>query len=610
MGVAGWTIVAAYLCLVLVIGFTVRRAAGKDRESYFLAGRSLPWWWAGLSIAATTFAADTPLAVTGIVASRGLSGNWIWLSWIGVHGAVVIYFARAWRRSRVITDAEFVALRYSGPEARKLRWFRAGLYGVVYNVIVLGWVLSAMGKIVAPFFSWEEWLPGLTEWLGTVLPDDSRLGSASDTLTIVLLVLLVAVYSTLGGLRGVVITDLVQLGIALAGSVWFAWVAWDAVGGRSGLHAGLDRLYGPGHGYLDLFPSTGSGWLAGLGLGAFAFGAYLFVQSYANVPADGGGYLSQRLNATRTPRDAERASLLFVVIQYVVRTLPWFVVAAAALVLIPLGGEETALGGTVPAVAGDRELAYPVLIGVLLPPIGVGLLVTSLLAAFMSTVDTHINWGASYVVNDVLLPLRPDVSEQTQVRVARIAVIVFVAIAVFVSLHIQTIEQAWRWVAILGAALGVPTALRWIWWRVTAVSELCAMGAGLFVALIMGLAWAHVIYELRLVFISAASVVGLLIGIWLGPATDDKVLLQFVQLVKPRGFWPGQTLRTAAGQVAVDSLRWFCMVAGVLSLVVAGWLALFNGAFWQATGLGMTGAALVYLATGAYRLFTPEGAPA
>ena len=589
MTAADWAIVLAYLVGALSMGFWVRRDAAQSRESYFLAGRSIPWWWAGMSIAATTFAADTPLAITGIVAAKGLSGNWIWLSWIGVHGAVVVYFASRWSRSGVLTDAELISLRYSGPASRWLRLFRAGLYGLIYNGIILGWVLRAMVKIVTPFFYWDRWLGEHLGWLEALWPASSPLGSLSEALTIAVLVGVVAIYSSLGGLRGVIATDLLQLAIALAGSVWLAVAAWGAVGGRDALLAALTTRYGADHRYLQLFPSFEGGWLSAAGISGFAFGAYLIVQSFANVPADGGGYLMQRLNACEDAKSAQRASLLFVLLHYLLRIWPWFIVAIAALVLMPLGAETERYGQVAAAVAADRELAYPQLMAALLPPLGLGLMLTSLLAAFMSTVDTHINWGASYVVNDLLLELRPKATPATQVRVARFAVVGFALTALVVSTQIQTIEQAWQWVAALGAALGLPTALRWLWWRVNASAEIGAMVAGLLTALILALV-GELRYEHRLIAIAAASIAGLLLGIAVGPATKREVIERFVATVRPVGSWPrGQGPALAAAlPLWLPLLRWILLVGGVVGL-----LAVSHGLLFFGLSAGRLGGAMI-----------------
>jgi Na+/proline symporter len=532
-------VIAAYLLFALVVGLASRVRGSEGRESFFLADRSLPWWWAGTSIAATTFAADTPLAITGIVASRGFAGNWMWLSWLVVHAAVATLFARRWWRAGVVTDAEFLALRYHGREAEWLRSARAALYGLVYNVIILGWVLRAMGKIVQPLVDWESWAPWLVTVAERLLPASSTLGSPAEAITVVLLVALVALYATVGGLRGVVRTDLVQFALGMAGSIWLALAAWQAVGGRGGIRSGLAEHYAHRLDELVRFvPSASEGWGGAVGLGAFGLGLYLLVQSYANVPADGGGYLQQRLSAARSERDAEHAALLFVVLQYAVRIWPWLVVAFAAMVLVPVGGEVATLGPSLgPMVAADREMAYPALMLTLLPPGALGLLVVSLLAAFMSTVDTHFNWGASYAVTDVALRLRPDLSPAAQVRVARLAVLGFSVAAVIVAVHIARIEQAWRWVAALGAALGVPTLARWLWWRVTARAELGSAAVGLATAawLLLDGALSH---ELQLVVTSAVSGVALLLLIATGTPPSAAQVAAFMARVRPIGWWP------------------------------------------------------------------------
>ncbi len=558
-----WLVIGGYLLFALGVGLAARERAGQSRESYFLADRSLPWWWAGTSIAATTFAADTPLAITGIVAARGLSGNWLWLSWLLVHAGVVMIFARRWWRAGVVTDAEFIALRYTGRASGYLRSFRAGLYGLIYNVIILGWVLRAMGKIVQPLVRWDEWAPWLVAAVGTVVPAQSALGGPSEAVTVILLVLLVAVYSALGGIRGVIRTDLLQFVLGLVGSIWLAVLAWSHAGGKRGVLSGLRDAYGnDALSFTQLFPTMQSEWVSAIGMGAFGLGAYLLVQSYANVPADGGGYLQQRLNTARSEDDAQKAAGLFFVLQYGVRIWPWLMVALAALVILPVGSEQAVLGeplGTL--VAGDREMAYPALMIHLLPPGVFGLLVVSLLAAFMSTIDTHFNWGASYVVSDVALRMKPELSSTAQVVIARTAVVVFAIGAVLVAFQIERIEQAWRWVAALGAALGVPTMLRWLWWRMTAEAELAGAVAGLVAAAIMWQAdWGS--YELQLIVIAASSTVVMLIAIALVPAPTAESTATFVRAVSPLGVWPatgdrsseaarGELLRAAAATVGI-----------------------------------------------------------
>ena len=589
-----WLIIGLYVALAVGVGMAFKRRAGRNRSSYFLAGRALPWWWVGASMAATTFAADTPLAVAGLIADKGLSGNWLWIPAVGVHAAVFILFAANWSRSGVMTDAELIRLRYSGGSAYALRWCRAGLQ-LIQNCVVLGWVLRAMVKVASPFFLWHEWFPGLMAGVEAVWPPGTALGNASEGMTILALLLVVGFYSTLGGLRGVILTDLAQLCLALIGSTWLAVCAWKAVGGRSGLLDGLAGLYGPGHAYLDWFPTPGSGWLGAAGVGAAIFGLYVVVQSFSNMSADGGGYFMQRLNAANSPEAARRAALLFLVIHYMVRVWPWFIVGVAALVLIPLGQETESLNGAGALAATDREMAWPVLMAYLLGPGWLGIVLTSLLAAFMSTVDTHINWGASYLVNDVWLVLRPASSDREQMRVARCAVILFVLLAVVVSARIDTIAQAWKWMATLGAALGLPTLLRWIWWRVNASGEIGAMLAGLSVGTVLAL-FTDVPYEMRLIWVATASLTGLVAGMLLGPPTAPEKLRQFVDTVQPFGAWPYARPRQGKAALRLAG-SWAAVVGGVLLLLYVGHQGLFMG--WR-PGVVIAGAAalgLLYLGT-------------
>ncbi len=568
-----WIAIGAYLLFALFVGIAARESAGQSRASYFLADRSLPWWWAGTSIAATTFAADTPLAITGIVAARGVSGNWMWLSWLLVHAGVVMLFARRWWRSGVVTDAEFIALRYDGRAAGWLRSFRAGLYGLVYNVIILGWVLRAMGKIVQPLVRWDEWTPWLVNMASMVVPANSALGSPSEAVTVILLVLLVAVYSALGGIRGVIRTDLVQFALGLVGSVWLAVVVWTHAGGKRGVVDGLQATYGAGAApFTSLWPSLQDGWASAIGMGAFGLGAYLLVQSYANVPADGGGYLQQRLSATKSEDDAQKAAMLFFVLQYGVRIWPWLMVALAALVVLPVGSEQAVLGAALGSlVEADREMAYPALMVHLLPPGVFGLLVVSLLAAFMSTIDTHFNWGASYMVSDVALRWRPSMSERSQVALARGVVIVFAVGAVLVAFQIERIEQAWRWVAALGAALGVPTVLRWLWWRMTAEAELAGAVAGLVTAV---LCWTLELgsYETQLVAISVVSAIAVMFTVLLGRQPRAEATRRFIRAVSPLGVWPDAPERSRA-TARRELLRAGAATGGIIvSTVLVLWL--------------------------------------
>ncbi|HUH13053.1 MAG TPA: sodium:solute symporter family protein, partial [Longimicrobiales bacterium] len=529
-----WGIVGAYLLLALGAGVWMSRRAGRSVESYFVAGRSLPWWWLGTSMVATTFAADTPLVVTGLVAANGVAGNWFWWSWALSHVSMAVLFAALWRRSGVLTDAELVELRYAGRPATLLRGFKAVFFAVVINGIVLGWVIRAMTKISAPFVHWDAWL-GAGRWaaLEGAWPGWLLFGTLSDTITVLTLFALVTLYSTLGGIRGVILTDLVQFVIALVASVVFAWVAVDAVGGLDGLRAGLATHYEHPEEILAFVPSSDAAWLP---LQVFAI--YLGVQWWAQYFSDGSGYLAQRLFTAKNDAHAEAGGLWFAVANYGLRTWPWVLIALVALVIYPLGAEGGDAGARM--VAADREMAYPVLMARLLPTGLLGLLFASLLAAFMSTVDTHINWGTSYLVNDIYRRfLRPLASERELVRVSRATVVGLSILAVAIASQISSIEQAWRFVVALGAGLGLPAMLRWLWWRVNAWTEIAGMSVATISALGLYALYPDARDEYLLLAIVALAMTAALLATFLTRPTPEATLRRFFERVRPPGWWRG-----------------------------------------------------------------------
>ena len=393
-----WSLILGYIAFALLVGALTSRSASRSLASYFVAGRSLPWWWIGISMVATTFASDTPLVVAGIVAKRGISGNWFWWAWVIGNVGVAVFFAPLWRRAGVVTDAELLELRYGSGPGVFLRGFKAVYSSLIVNLIVLGWVFRAMAKIAEPFLKWEKVLPaGLWAAIEGNWPAALTMGSVNESFTVALLVLMIAVYSSAGGIRGVILTDLFQFVIAMTGSCLFAWYAVEAVGGLSGMSAKLGEIYGAkgAADILSFLPPEGAGWA-----GAQVILIYLFVVWWAHNNADGGGYIGQRLCAARTPKDAQAGAFLFTVGNYVLRPWPWILIGLVSLILVPRGMD--ALPGTMEAkILADRETAYPLLMGRLLPAGVLGLVMMGLLGAFMSTVDTHLNWGMSYLVNDV-----------------------------------------------------------------------------------------------------------------------------------------------------------------------------------------------------------------
>lgn len=563
MSVLDLVVIFSYVAFAFFIGVFVSKKASQGEESYFLADRKLPWWQAGISMAATTFAADTPLAVTGIIAAKGLSGNWMWLSWLFLHLSMVFIFSKQWRKSKVLTDAELIDIRYSGIEAKFLRKLKAFLYGVVFNAIVLGWVLKAMNKIVEPFFLWNEWAPDLVSFVQNVTPSFLMFGSAEEMITTFVLLFLVAVYSSAGGFRGVVITDMFQFAFAIGASYFLAVSAYDYVGGFSGLRESYTSIYNSSE-FLNVIPNFSNGWVADIGMGAGVFMFYLLIQSYANNPADGGGYFMQRLAACKDEHHSKKAAFLFVCIHYFIRIWPWFFMGIVALVVIPIGMEGEVFDGKYAFVATDRERAYPALMGLLLSEGGLGLMLASLLAAFMSTIDTHLNWGASYIVNDFYSTENKDASAKQKVRVARFSIFGFMFLAVIVASQIHAIRDAWQWIAYLGAGIGAPTILRWLWWRVNAWSELLALGVSLILALV--LTQYSISFEYKLIILGLAGMASTVIGAFIKEADELKVNT-FAELVGPMGLWPNR--EGALKELVLSSLK-------VVALFIVFSIALFS----------------------------------
>lgn len=540
-GVDGF-IICAYLLTTFSVGLYVSRSAGTGLASYFLANRSLPWWWLGTSMVATTFASDTPLVVTGFIAEYGIAGNWFWWSVAVGFVLLAVVFAGYWRASDVITDAELIELRYDGKTAACLRAFKAFLSAIITNCIVLGWVFAAMAKITRPFVSWEAIL-GSTAYasLRAGWPDFLLFQELDNTLTIFCLLAIVLAYSSAGGIRGVILTDLLQFGLAMVSAIIFAWLAVDHVGGLEGLWQKLDTTYpasgkGPSAAELTAFwPNFAEGSVMSLGV----FIASIGVLWWASAGVDGTGYLAQRLNTAKTSRDAEWGGLLFCYVNFVARSWPWILVGLVALIVFPLGDPTrvTPLGNE---LQGDREMAYPLLMKLILPSGLLGLVLASLIAAFMSTVDTHINWGASYLVNDLYKRfVHPEASEKELVRASRLCVILLGVIAIFVAAQIATVGDMWKFNFAMLSGLGVPHILRWLWWRANAWTEISGMVTGLVLsvpAYAFGFA-DRFADEYVIAFIAITSSLVAVVVTLLTPPVSDEHLAMFYDRVKPVGAW-------------------------------------------------------------------------
>ena len=538
-----WLLLAAYLVLTLVLGLWLARRNSGEAD-YFVAGRRLNGWLAGASMAATTFSIDTPLYVAGLVGARGLAGNWEWWSFGLAHVAMAVVFAPLWRRSGVLTDAAFTELRYGGAAAAWLRGIKAFLLAVPVNCIGIGYAFLALRKVV--------------EALGLVSGQPAALGLTDTVWLLMVVAVLVMSYTVAGGLWAVVVTDLVQLVLALAGALAVAAAALHAAGGMTALLEQLQALQRPE--LLSLVPWTwddaGFHWLQGSGISIPMFTAYIAVQWWSFRRSDGGGEFIQRMLATRDEQQARLAGWVFLVVNYLVRSWLWIVVALAALVLLPAGA--------------DLELGYPALAVQLLPPVALGLVVISLVAAFMSTVSTSVNWGASYLTHDLYQRfVRPSAGSRELLLVGQLTTVLLLVLGVITALISDSIGTVFRLVIAIGSGPGVVLVLRWFWWRVNAAAELSAMLCGFFVGVFTSVVPLVRIedYGVRIAVITGLSAVVWLTVMLSTPPESDAVLERFVRTVRPPG--PGWSrLRQRFGVMPMESLpamlRRFVLACGVL----------------------------------------------
>ncbi len=515
-----WAIIAGYFLLSLGIGLWFSRRAGKGIAEFFVSGRSLPWWIAGTSMVATTFAADTPLAVTGLVAKNGLAGNWFWWAFALGGMLTVFVFARLWRRAEVLTDVELIEMRYAGRPAAFLRGFRGVYVAVIMNSIIIGWVTKAMASV-------------LKQTVFVDLPADDH---TMDFLLVAAMLAVTGLYSVLSGMWGVAITDAVQFVLAMIGCTVLAVIAVDHVGGIDALQEKVAANFGGGEqafGYLPDFTAEDP-WLP---VGVFL--VMVFAQWWAtwypgNEPG-GGGYIVQRMAACRDERHAVKATLLFQLAHYCLRPWPWIMVAFAALALHPeLRQWALAPAGTAP----DPGEGFPMLIRELAPAGLRGLLLVTFFAAFMSTISTQMNWGASYLVNDVYRRfLRPDADERQLVRASRVAsglVLLLGGLAAwFMVVRGISVDDAWKFLAALGAGVGAVFVLRWFWWRINAWSEITAMVGSLVVFALMQLVDWHDAYR-QLAVALICLLLWLVVTFATRPEPDER-LLGFYRKVRPDG---------------------------------------------------------------------------
>jgi len=507
-----WAIIAVFFIVSLGIGLYASRSSGDSTKEFFLSGRNMPWWLLGVSMVATTFSADTPNLVTDIVRKNGVAGNWAWWAFLLTGMLTVFVYARLWRRSGVMTDLEFYEMRYSGKPARFLRQFRAIYLGVFFNVMIMATVCLAGIKIAGI-------LLGL------------------DPYTTVILVSVVTVfYSALGGFKGVVITDFVQFTFAMIGAVWAAFYILNLpeVGG-------LDQLFAHPNvaDKLDLIPSFEDPAVY-VPLFVVPIAVQWWSVWYPGAEPGGGGYVAQRMLAAKNEKHAVGATLLFNAFHYALRPWPWIIIALASLVVFPdLASIAKAFPGVDPGVIND-DLAYPAMLSYL-PKGLLGLVIASLIAALMSTLSTHLNWGSSYVVHDWYQRfIKPEASEKELVNIGRISTVVLMVFAAFLALALSNALQAFNILLQIGAGTGLIFILRWFWWRINAYTEIAGMFISFAVALLLEFAWdpaglPELLDHHKLLLGIAITTVGWLAVTFMTQPTDRATLENFYTKIHPGG---------------------------------------------------------------------------
>ena len=515
-----WIVIAVYIAITFVLGLWYTKRAGQSLEDYFVAGRSLSWWVAGTSIAATWFATDAPLAAASLVRQHGIFGNWLWWYETGGLMFLVFFVAKFWRRANLLTDAELIEVRYSGRSAAILRFVSALYQGVLRNLVTMGWVMLAMVKFGEVLLGWDPMF------------------------TLVVCGTLAIIYTVASGLWGVVITDLFQFVTGLIGSVILATIVVVKLGGPAEMVHAIQQLNDAPVGALDLVPNPNH-------TTPIEFVSYLCLFFVLWSRAGQSGYPAQRLFSTKNDKHAMYATFWWAFLGIIVITWPWVIVGLGSLVLLPIS-EAT------PALAADPELAYPMMLSMLMPVGLKGLLVASFLAAFMSTMDTRLCWGGSYLVNDIYKRfLVKDKSEQHYLMASRISIILLAIGTIITAFNMTSIEGAWIYIVNLTAGLAVVWGMRWYWWRVNAWSEISAMIASVVLANggfvlkffnrlgILPEAWfetLYTIYTKEYNFIRATFILFACTFIWVIVAfmtkpVDEEVLEAFYVKVRPGGWW-------------------------------------------------------------------------
>ena len=511
-----WLIVGLYFILSLAIGIWSSKKAGKDTKAFFLAGRNMPWWLLGISMVATTFSTDTPNLVTDLVRQNGVSGNWSWWAFLLTGMLTVFVYAKLWHRSGVLTDIEFYELRYSGKAAAFLRGFRALYLGLVFNVLVMGTVSLAAVKFGEIVLGWPGWV----------------------TLSIACSITLA--YSTLGGLKAVIMTDFIQFFLAMVGSIWamFFILGLPQVGGLSQLisHSNVvDKL--------SILPnlSDPNVWIPVM---LVPLAVQWWASYYPGAEPGGGGYIAQRMFSAKDEENAVAATFLFNIAHYALRPWPWILIALSSLVIFPELSDIREAYPNLPADKLGHDVAYPAMLS-LLPSGLLGLVAASLIAAFMSTMSTQLNLGASYLVNDFYHRfIKPNASDKDLVRVGRIFTVLSIFLGAGLGLLLTSAGQAFTLLLMIGAGTGLIYILRWFWWRINAYTEIVAMISSLVIAAYFNFGNSALEEWEKIVFGAILTTLVWILATFVTPPDDEKTLQNFVKKINPGG--PGWSRYTAS----------------------------------------------------------------
>jgi Na+/proline symporter len=598
-----WIVIAVYLALNLLISLYYRRRSSGSTEEFFVSGRNVSWWLAGTSMVATTFAADTPLLVTGLVAKNGISGNWLWWSQCLSGMMTVFFFARYWRRSEILTDVEFVELRYAGKPAAFLRGFRALYLGALMNCLILGWVIKAMISITTVLLG-DAIAQGrvLQAAVGGHVLMHYTLGDPAHTALLICVLVLVpftGIYTFIGGLWGVLVTDLFQFILKMTMIIVLAWVAVAKIGGMTLLKIQLShvndavRQSGQSTGsVLSFFPSFHLGWTTDAiwTLPVITFVLYLAMQWWASwypgAEPGGGGYVAQRMFSAKDEKNSLGATLWFNIAHYAMRSWPWIVTGLVAVaVYSPIGGLHPSA-----EFAAEPEKGYVMVLRDFLPPALRGLMVAAFLAAFMSTVGTQLNWGTSYLINDFYrrFVVRKG-SEKHYVLASKLFIVFLVILSGYTAAHISSIQSAWQLLLGMGAGTGGVLLLRWYWWRINAWSEISSMIAAFIVS--MSLQWVHfsgnssvVFAKSTMITVVVTTVVWVTTTLLTEPESDER-LATFYRRVQPT-IHGWKRIAALAPEIvpvrdfAANTFDWvmgctlvYCAMFGIGELVLQAWIA-------------------------------------